>query len=563
MRILPPSSNPRTPETWDHETDVLVIGFGGAGACAAIEARERGAQVLAVERFTGGGATRMSGGIIYLGGGTRQQVQAGVEDTAEAMEAYLKLETRGVVNDETLRTFCQESVSMGAWLEERGVPLGAALSPYKTSYPVAKHTLYYSGNEPLSTSAAHAKPAQRGHRTRGRGLPGGALFSALAQAALNRGVSLWTQTRVSALLTSQEGAVIGARAHQCTGLRSLAHRALDSLMFRARYGLLAAPGVYTLLDRVVRWIERGARVITIRARRGVILAAGGFIHDREMIATFAPAYLPGTPLGTLGDDGSGIRMGAEVGGVTDRMERVTAWRFINPPISFTSGVLVGPSGGRVCNEEVYGALMGRRMVEDHEGQAWLILDRALWRQAHRELGPSKANWFQSVPAIVNLWWNRHRGVGVAALARKMGVDVEALSSTLETYNRDSEHGTDALGKSAGSCRTLDLKGPLYAIDCSLGSRLFTCATLTLGGLRVDERSGAVLTENSLPISGLYAAGRTAVGVTSEGYVSGLSIADAVFSGRRAARAATQSERVNEGKEQTIDPDEVVWTTEAG
>ena len=481
----------------------------------------------------------MSGGIIYLGGGTRQQVQAGVEDTAEAMEAYLKLETRGVIGDETLKRFCQESVSMAAWLEDRGVPLGAALSPYKTSYPVAKHTLYYSGNEPLSTSLVHAKPAQRGHRTRGRGLPGGALFSALASAALQSGVDLWTQTRVSALLTSPEGAVIGARVHQCRGLRALAHRALDGLMFRARYGLLAAPGLYGFFGRAVRWLERGAHAMTIRATGGVILAAGGFIHDREMIATFAPAYLPGTPLGTLGDDGSGIRMGAEVGGATERMERVTAWRFINPPISFTSGVLVGPSGERICNEEVYGALMGKRMVEDHEGQAWLILDRALWRQAHRELGPSKANWFQSVPALVNLWWNRHRGVGVDALARKMGVDAERLRGTLDGYNQDVTSGTDALGKSPGACRVLQLEGPLFAIDCSLGSRLFTCATLTLGGLSVDERSGAVLSEHGRSIPGLYAAGRTAVGVTSEGYVSGLSIADAVFSGRRAARAASQ------------------------
>jgi 3-oxo-5alpha-steroid 4-dehydrogenase len=294
----------------------------------------------------------------------------------------------------------------------------------------------------------------------------------------------------------------------------------------------------------------------------VILAAGGFVHDRGMIATFAPAYLPGTPLGTLGDDGSGIRMGTEVGGVTDRMERVTAWRFINPPISFTSGVLVGPSGARVCNEEVYGALMGRRMVEDHEGVSWLILDRALWRRAHGELGPSKANWFQSVPALVNLWWNRHRAIGVEALARKMGVDSARLRDTLEAYNRGALSGVDALGKSEDACRELRLDGPLYAIDCSLGSRLFTCATLTLGGLRVDESSGAVLDEGGASIPGLYAAGRTAVGVTSEGYVSGLSIADAVFSGRRAARSASQSALVSLDHEQTLDPAEGVWTTEA-
>ncbi len=55
---------------WDDETDVIVVGFGGAGVCAAIEAADRGSRVLVIERFTGGGATRLSGGIIYAGGGT-------------------------------------------------------------------------------------------------------------------------------------------------------------------------------------------------------------------------------------------------------------------------------------------------------------------------------------------------------------------------------------------------------------------------------------------------------------------------------------------------------------
>ena len=84
-----------------------------------------------------------------------------------------------------------------------------------------------------------------------------------------------------------------------------------------------------------------------------------------------------------------------------------------------------------------------------------------------------------------------------------------------------------------------------AIDCSLGSRLFTCASLTLGGLRVDEETGGVRMESGDVIPGLYAAGRSAVGVTSGGYVSGLSIADAVFSGRRAgsSSAASLTERL--------------------
>jgi 3-oxo-5alpha-steroid 4-dehydrogenase len=61
--------------------------------------------------------------------------------------------------------------------------------------------------------------------------------------------------------------------------------------------------------------------------------------------------------------------------------------------------------------------------------------------------------------------------------------------------------------------------------------------LTLGGVRIDEDTGAVLDADSTPIPGLYSAGRTAIGVASRSYVSGLSIADCVFAGRRAGAAA--------------------------
>ncbi|GFJ96430.1 hypothetical protein Prum_100720 [Phytohabitans rumicis] len=66
---------------WDEWADVVVVGFGAAGACAAIEAAEAGASVTVVDRFDGGGATALSGGVVYAGGGTAQQRAAGVVDT--------------------------------------------------------------------------------------------------------------------------------------------------------------------------------------------------------------------------------------------------------------------------------------------------------------------------------------------------------------------------------------------------------------------------------------------------------------------------------------------------
>ena len=71
---------------WDMSVDVAVVGFGGAGAAAAIEARDQGVDVAVIERFNGGGSTKISGGIYYAGGGTAIQQEAGVEDSPENMK---------------------------------------------------------------------------------------------------------------------------------------------------------------------------------------------------------------------------------------------------------------------------------------------------------------------------------------------------------------------------------------------------------------------------------------------------------------------------------------------
>src|SRR5687768_4950269 len=78
--------------TWDGEYDVVIVGFGLAGASAALEAAEQGLEVLLIDRFQGGGASQLSGGIVYAGGGTFVQKACGVEDTPQAMADYLRLE---------------------------------------------------------------------------------------------------------------------------------------------------------------------------------------------------------------------------------------------------------------------------------------------------------------------------------------------------------------------------------------------------------------------------------------------------------------------------------------
>ncbi|MDH0289860.1 FAD-binding protein [Pseudomonas sp. GD04087] len=519
---------------WHAETDLLVVGFGGAGACAALEARERGLEVLALDRFAGGGATARSGGVVYAGGGTPYQREAGYSDDAEAMFRYLQGEVGDAVQGDTLRDFCERSVDQLAWLERQGARFEASLPPQKTSYPSDRFYLYYSGNEAVPAYASLAQPAPRGHRSKGRGMSGAALFAALRAAAREKGVQLYRQCEVRRLVQDASGAVVGVEAWRLPPGSFAARR--HAWLSRLATGLhpYAPPLAERLIAALRRIEERHARPLLIRAHKGVLLSAGGFIFNREMLAEHAPRYLAGLPLGTPGCDGSGIRLGLGAGAATQRLDKVSAWRFINPPLAWARGVIVNAQGERYCNEEVYGATLGHAMVEEQGGRAILILDRALLRESLREVGPGKVWSFQRLPVLLNLLFNRRRGDTPAALARAIGVPAQNLQHTLEEYSRAArgEH-TDAFGKSAAMLADLD-DGPWYALDLSFDSKLFPCPAITLGGLRVCERSGRVLDHAGAAIAGLYSAGRNAVGVASNLYVSGLSIADCVYSGRRAA-----------------------------
>ncbi|MDE3735396.1 FAD-binding protein [Metapseudomonas resinovorans] len=517
---------------WDDSTDLLVVGFGGAGVCAALEARDQGASVLALDRFAGGGATARSGGVVYAGGGTPQQAEAGVSDSSEAMFDYLCQEVGDAVSAETLQDFCERSRDNLAWLERQGAAFQGSVPPMKTSYPSDQYFLYYSGNEAVPSYAATARPAPRGHRALGSGMSGYNLYAPLKASALRQGVRLRTQCEVRRLVLDGTGRVIGVEAWEIpAGSRAARRHARLARWTDALHPY--APALAERLRRKVRGLELAhAERRLIRAHHGVLLSAGGFVFNRAMLTVHAPRYLGGLPLGTSGCNGSGMRLGHSAGGTLQRMEKVSAWRFINPPLAWAKGVIVNGAGYRYCNEEVYGAKLGHAMVEEQGGRAILIINRALFREAFAQIGPGKVWSFQRLPALLNLLFNAKRGNSVGQLAARVGLPREALEQTLADYG-DAARGLreDALGKSRGFLASLD-EGPWYALDLSFTSTLYPCPVITLGGLAVCERSGQVLDRDGQAVSGLFSAGRNAVGVASNFYVSGLSLADCVYSGRR-------------------------------
>jgi 3-oxo-5alpha-steroid 4-dehydrogenase len=527
------SSDP-TPLTdvrrWDEETDVLIAGFGAAGASAAIEARSRGAQVLVADRFAGGGATRLSAGIVYFGGGTRLQKDSGWDDSPEQMFRYLSLETKDAVSEATLRAFCERSVENFEWLSSFGVPFPSSGKALKTSYPPDDCTLYFSGNELCPPYCDRAQPAPRGHRALGKGLTGHLIFQGLQKGAIEAGAQIRRSTRVERLITSERGDVIGAVLDE---LNPALRTAQQAGQFLVNYGGGFSRRATRLFQKQLDRLEQRRVRRFVRAKRGVILCAGGFVFNPELMKKYAPDYADcSMRLGTAGDDGHGIMMGKAAGGAIDRMDRCCAWRFINPPSAWTRGVLIGPDGSRICNEELYGSKIGEYLANQHRGRGVLVLDAETMELARKQLRSETMGGFQLVFGALNNYVNYEKADTIEALAEKCGIPAERMSTTISAYNRAAESGRDPLGKSAESLAPLRA-GPFYAVCCDIDTIKFPTPCITLGGLVVDGITGRVVREDGSVIEGLYAAGRNAVGVSSHSYVSGLSVSDGIFSGRNA------------------------------
>ena len=161
--------------------------------------------MLVLDRFRGGGATTIAGGVLYIGGGTSIQTKAAVADSVDAMYGYLALEVQDVVSEATLRDFCAQSVPNLAWLERHGVPFEASLCPVKTSYPTDDYYLYYSGNESFARYKDHARPAARGHRAQGQVAAGCELHEPLRASLDRTGATVHYHSRAERLVTYLSG----------------------------------------------------------------------------------------------------------------------------------------------------------------------------------------------------------------------------------------------------------------------------------------------------------------------------------------------------------------------
>lgn len=469
-------------EDWDLETDVAIVGFGIAGTCAAIEARQAGAKVDIFEvAAAAGGSAAMSGGEFYLGGGTEVQKAAGFDDTVEDYAAYLRMMGGPGADEERVALLAREGVSHFHWLKEQGVPFKGTYLPGKWPEPPTDDTLIWCGSEAAWPFRDVAKPAPRGHTAQAEGRGAGALaMQVLSERAMALGATAHFSTRVLCLVASREGAVLG----------------------------------------LVARIDGEARFV--RARKGVILCAGGFICNTGMVRQHAPLALKVNPYPITGgnDDGAGILMGQSVGGAVSHMEQFFATRTTYPPESLVKGIFVNEQGQRFINEDAYHGRVAQYCLRQSGGRAWLLLDNATFGRP--------ASYPQVTVAAVGESW--------AEVESELGLPQGELVQTVESYNRYAAAGSDPQFHKQPEWMQPLVEPPFAALSFCIAD--YPAVTFTLGGL-LTRPVGEVLDLAGQAIAGLYAAGRTTCGIPrwGDGYSSGSSLADSSFFGRCAGRTA--------------------------
>ncbi|MFD0666977.1 FAD-dependent oxidoreductase [Ramlibacter sp. MAHUQ-53] len=536
--------------------DLLVIGSGAGGLATAATAAHLGLKVIVAEKDPQfGGTTAWSGGWMWIPRNPLAR-EAGIEEDLEGPLAYLRHELGAQFDEARVNAFLAHGPRMvdffrrhtalqfidgnaipdfhgrspGAALGGRSVcaapfdarRLGARMHDLKP--PLRETTLWglgiASGAELRHYLNALRKPASfwyvarrvmryawdyATHRRASRVVNGNALVAALAASALERGVRILTASPAQRLLRHGQ---------------------------RIEGAVLSTP--------------QGE--VTVRARRGVVLATGGFPHDATRQRQLVPHVREGHghwSAANRGNTGDGLRLGEAAGGqVAQDLVQAMALAPVSlvPRADGSTGhfphlierakpgvIAVRRDGRRYCNEadsyhDVMQALL-RATPPGEKPEAWLVCDHAFIRRyglgavkpAPMPLGPWLASGYLK------------RADTLAALAAACGIDAGALAATVDRYNAMAREGRDAdFGKGdtpynrvqgepeprhPNPCMAPLERGPFYAVKLVMGS------LGSFAGLRVGVH-GEVLDARGEPIAGLYAAGNDMSSMMGGNYPSG-------------------------------------------
>lgn len=468
------------PKKWDKEADVVIIGCGGSGAAAAIEAHDAGAKVLILEKTPiPGGCTSISGGIVYAAG-TSVQKKAGIEDSPEGMYKYWMAYHRDLLDPAVLKVISDKTIDLIEWLQAQGVEFPPDL-------------LYYSGVE--EKYAAVTKPIKRGHCAKGRGK---GLMDGLMKSVASRKIDILYNTPAERLYVNDKGEVVGIQA------------------------------------------KAKKAVLNIKVKKAVILASGGFARNKAMVKSYFPDQLTAVPFTSIGTTGDGILMAEKIGapivdtGTTELPPSLPALEIVpaEKAVMFSSAyflykypyIWVDDQGKRFCDESAYYQITAPLI--SRQKRAYIVFDDKVKTQvgAAMGFGFSKNLEREIADGILK------KGATLEELGKALNVDPATLKASVERFNANAKAGSDPDFKRAKGLGAIEA-GPFY------GGKLTVAVVESLGGLRIDTE-GRIMDAFDAPVPRLYGAG--AVTATLRGYPgSGASITRGLVMGRITGRNAAK------------------------
>jgi len=529
--------------SWDRVADVVVVGSGAAALSAAIAAAEGGCRVEVIEKSPYvGGATAFSGGGVWVPM-NRHMHDVGIEDSREEALAYARASCKGrEPSPELLEVYVDRSPETLDFLETRTpVRFSASrvFSDYHQELPGAKLAGRTLDPQPYGSLESLGHWDQRIRR--------GPHYPRLTLDELTGGGDSETDRGGGAGAVGLSAAALAVAAErERRGIRTLGGGLVAALLRGALDRDVQVRTETSALrlvldgDRVTGVVaNEDGRQVALSASRGVVLAAGGFEWNRDLVRTFLgiPELKPASPPTAVGD---GLVMGMRAGAALANM--TTAWAFpvtwderstyegkplhsVATPRNFPGCITVNRHGRRFTNEGV--SYMDFALVHrtfdpvtrsyPNAPPVWAIFDQDA--RERMELGDLR-------PGAPTPGWV-HEAPTMTALAEMIGVDPVGLGEEVRRFNGHVAKGSDpdfgrgtlwfegftAGGPSPERALAPIARPPYFAVA------IYDGALGTAGGLRIDGHA-QVLSSAGAPVPGLYAAGNTAASVFGPGYPSG-------------------------------------------
>ncbi len=475
---------------WDEETDVVVIGAGGTGLVAAIEAVEvNGAKVIVLEKSPAvGGSTSISGAVIQAAGTPFQkEFGKGTEDTVQKHIDLWTLEAEGIANPDLIKLLAENAPAAVEWCVAHGIT-------YVDVYSVSRLP---NMDPSLNLPRIHV-PGGRG--TKAQAGTGEVHIAILNEYAEGLGIDIRKDSPVQTLIADDNKTVVGVKA------------------------IVVGKETY------------------IKANRGVVLATGGIDRNKEMAREMAAQQYweleTGLCLCSITNTGDGIKMGMTLGADLAGLGGTIGVPFVsmgaaalNQEIAAVPGIWVNKYGMRFVDEASHYAFAMRAVFNQEGHLAWAIFDENVKNLGGAALGgiwgPLSDDLSEEIASgrIV-------KGETLEELAEKLGINATQLTITVNSWNDDMANGgVDTLFGKSEALTALD-QAPYYATQVTsvnLGS---------VGGLKIDKEA-RVLDVYGNPIPNLYAGGMNAGGFIGPYYPgSGTAISSTVVFGRIAGKNAS-------------------------